>query len=88
MASSMIASKDLSKRYWAEAVGITCYVSNHVYCRPRTDKIVYEIWNGKMPTIKYFKVSCSTCYILRDQEHLGKFDKKSDEAIFLGYCTK
>lgn len=27
------------------------------------------------------------CYILRDQEHLRKFDRKSAEAIFLGYST-
>ena len=27
------------------------------------------------------------CYILRDREHLGKFDNKSDEGVFLGYST-
>ena len=29
----------------------------------------------------------SKCYILKDQENLGKFDAKSDEGIFLGYST-
>ena len=29
----------------------------------------------------------SKCYILNDQENLGKFDAKSDEGIFLGYST-
>ena len=26
-----------------------------------------------------------TCYILNDQEHLGKFQAKSDKGIFFGY---
>ena len=25
------------------------------------------------------------CYILNDREHLGKFDSKSDNGVFLGY---
>lgn len=35
----------------------------------------------------YFRVFGSKCYILNDQENLGKFDAKSDEGIFLGYST-
>ncbi|KAM2050957.1 hypothetical protein ACFX16_032634 [Malus domestica] len=37
--------------------------------------------------VKYFKVFGSVCYILRDQEHLAKFDTKSDKGIFLGYSN-
>ena len=29
----------------------------------------------------------SKCYILSDQDHLGKFDAKSDEGVFIGYST-
>jgi hypothetical protein len=42
---------------------------------------------GKKPTIKYFRVCGSKCYILRDRENLGKFDAKSDEGIFLRYSS-
>lgn len=87
MTSSMIVSKDLAKRFWDEVVTTTSYVSNHVFHRPGTDKITYEIWKGKKHTVKYFKVFGSSCYVLRDMEHLGKFDKKSDEAIFIRYST-
>jgi hypothetical protein len=54
---------------------------------PETNKTPYEIWRGKKPTVKFFKISGSKCYILRDRENLGKFDTKSDEGIFLGYST-
>ncbi|XP_022891884.1 uncharacterized protein LOC111406737 [Olea europaea var. sylvestris] len=40
---------------------------------------------GKKPTVKYFRVFGSKCYILRDRENLGKFESKSDEGVFLGY---
>ena len=52
-----------------------------------TKKTAYEIWNGKKPRVKYFRVFRSKCYILHDWENLGKFDAKSDEGIFLGYST-
>ena len=52
-----------------------------------TKKNAYEIWNGKKPKVKYFRVFRSKCYILNDQENLGKFNVKSDEGIFLGYFT-
>ena len=43
------------------------------------------MWFNKKPTVKYFHVFGSKCYILHDWENLGKFDTKSDEGIFLGY---
>ena len=52
-----------------------------------TKKTTYEIWNGKKPKVKYFRVFESKCYILNYQENLGKFNAKSDEGIFLGYST-
>ena len=50
-------------------------------------KTAYEIWNGKKPKVKYFRVFGSKCYILNDRENLWKFDTKNDEGIFLGYST-
>lgn len=87
MTTSMLTGKDLAKIFWVEAICTTCYISNCVYRRPGIDKTTYELWSGKNPTVKYFKVFGSMCYILRDREHLKKINKKSDEAIFLGYSN-
>jgi hypothetical protein len=73
--------------FWGEAVNIACNIINRVYLRPKTNKTPYEIWRGKKPTVKYFKIFGSKCYILRDRENLGIFDPKSDRGIFLGYST-
>ncbi len=42
---------------------------------------------NRKPTVKYFHVFGSKCYILTDREQRRKLDPKSDEGIFLGYST-
>ena len=37
--------------------------------------------------MSYFHVFGSVCYILSHKEHLGKFDAKSDDGVFLGYSN-
>ena len=64
-----------------------CYVHNRVTLRVGTTTTLYEIWKGSKPTVKYFHVFGSKCYILEDREHKRKIDPKSDEGIFLGYST-
>ncbi|CAL9026178.1 unnamed protein product [Prunus brigantina] len=46
-----------------------------------------HFWAEAKPNVSYFRVFGSTCYILRDMEHLSKFDSKCDKGIFLGYST-
>jgi len=77
MARVMIHSKNLAQHFLGEAVNIACHIINQVYLRPETNK----------PTVKYFRIFESKCFILRGQENLGKFEAKSDEGIFLGYST-
>lgn len=55
--------------------------------RKGTSTILYEILKGRKPTVKYFHVFGSRCYILADHEQRRKMDPKSDEGIFLGYYT-
>ena len=87
MARSMLLGHNVSRRFWTEAVSIACHTANRVYLRPHTLKTPYELWTGKKPSLAYFHVLGSKCYILRDREKLGKFDSQSDEGIFLGYSS-
>ena len=48
----------------------------------------HEIWYGKTPTVKYFKVFGRKCFIKRTDEELGKFEPKEDEGILLGYSSR
>ena len=60
---------------------------NRVYFRSGTKKTPYELWKGRKPNVKYFRIFGSTCFILKDRENVGKFDSQSDEEIFLGYSS-
>ncbi|KAJ9552907.1 hypothetical protein OSB04_016952 [Centaurea solstitialis] len=40
----------------------------------------------KRPNIKFFHVFGCKCFVLNDREHVGKFDPKGDDAIFVGYA--
>jgi hypothetical protein len=66
---------------------MACHIINRVFLKLATNKTLYELWQGKKPTVKYFQVFESMCYILHDRENLRKFDVKSDVGIFLGYST-
>ena len=47
----------------------------------------YELWFGRLASIKHFKVFGRKCYIKNNVEQLGKYDDRAEEGIFLGYAT-
>ena len=84
----MIHIYDTPMQFWAEVINTTCYTTDKIFLRPRTKKTSYELWIERKHNFKYFRTFGSECYMLRDEENLGKFDIKSDVGIFLGYSTK
>jgi hypothetical protein len=83
----MLNDEKLSDGYWREVVSIVVYILNRGKIRINSNKTHYELWFGRAPSIKYFRVFGSKCYIKRLDENLGKFDARSDEGIFLGYAS-
>lgn len=84
---TMIIEGNVPHIFWTEAVSTVVYTLNQVNVKGDTGKTSYELWFGHAPTIIYFRIFGSTCYIKRDED-LGKFDARCDEGIFLGYSTK
>lgn len=72
-----------SVKLWAET--INTYVLNRVSLSASTLKTPYEIWKRRKPNLKYFHTFGSKCYVTKDREHLGKFNPRSDEGVFIGY---
>ena len=85
MARAMLHNKDAARQLWGEAVNTTCHTVNRVYFRPDTKKTPYELWKGRKPNVKYFRIFGSTYFILKDRENVENFDSWSKEGIFLGY---
>ena len=87
MARAMLYNKNVARNLWREAVNTACHTVNRVYFRPSTKKTPYELWKGRKPNVKYFRIFGSTCFILKDRENVRKFDSRSDEGIFLSYSS-
>ena len=87
MAKAVLHNKDMARNLWGEVVNIACYTVNRVYFKPSTKKTPYELWKGRKPNVKYFRIFGSTYFILKDRENVGEIDFWSDEGIFLGYSS-
>ena len=83
----MLYNKNVARNLWGEAVNTACHTVNRVYFRPGIKKTPYELWKGRKPNVKYFRIFGRTCFILKDRENVGKFDSRIDEGIFLGYSS-
>lgn len=82
----MLNDSNLQKYFWADGVSTTCYVSNRVIITPLLKKTPFELFKGRKPNITHFHIFGYKFFFLNnDKDILGKFDKKSDEGIFLGY---
>nr|GEW40825.1 Gag-Pol polyprotein [Tanacetum cinerariifolium] len=55
---------------------------------PRHEKTPYHIINDWKPSVKFFHIFGSLCYIVRDGENIYKMKEKDDACIFVGYSTQ
>jgi len=56
--------------------------------RPILNKTPYELFKGRKPNIMHLRVFGCKCHVHNNRKDaLGKFDPRSDEAIFLGYSS-
>ena len=63
-------------------------IVNQANVQVNSTQTPHELWYGKTPIVKYFKVFGSKCYIKRTNEKLGKFETRADEGILLGYSSR
>ncbi|GAV87077.1 hypothetical protein CFOL_v3_30503 [Cephalotus follicularis] len=88
MCRTLLNENNLPKYFWAEAINTSCYILNRISIRSFLKKTPYELWRGRKPNIGYFHAFECKCFIHNNgNDHLGKFDSKVDECIFLGYST-
>ncbi|GJU66850.1 retrovirus-related pol polyprotein from transposon TNT 1-94 [Tanacetum coccineum] len=72
----------------AEAIATACFTQNRSLVIPRHEKTPYHIINARKPSVKFFHIFGSLCYIVRDGENLDKMKEKGDACIFVGYSTQ
>lgn len=81
----MLNEQSIPQKSWCNAVDTSTYILNRILIRQIIGKTPYEILKGRKPSLDYFRVFGSKCYILNTKDYLTKFDPKSFEGVFLGY---
>ncbi|GKD93773.1 reverse transcriptase domain-containing protein [Tanacetum coccineum] len=81
-------NKTLHAYFAKEAISTACFTQNRSLVIPLHEKIPYHIINGQKPSVKFFYIFGSLCYIVRDGENLDKMKGKGDACIFVGYSTQ
>nr|GEV84028.1 hypothetical protein [Tanacetum cinerariifolium] len=68
-----------------EAVNTACYVQNKVLVVKPHSKTLYELFHVRTRTLSFIRPFGCPVTILNTKDHLGKFDSKADEGLFVGY---
>ncbi|GKC73239.1 retrovirus-related pol polyprotein from transposon TNT 1-94, partial [Tanacetum coccineum] len=85
MSRTMLNEQSIPQNFWCNSVDTSTYILNRILIRLFLGKTPYELFNCKKPSLEYFKVFGSKCFILNTKDYLTKFDPKSTEGVFLGY---
>nr|GEY36429.1 retrovirus-related Pol polyprotein from transposon TNT 1-94 [Tanacetum cinerariifolium] len=75
-ARTMLSAAKVSLFFWAEVIATTCFTQNRSLVIPRHEKTPYHIINDRKPSVKFFYIFGSLCYIVRDGENLDKMKEK------------
>nr|GFD12918.1 retrovirus-related Pol polyprotein from transposon TNT 1-94 [Tanacetum cinerariifolium] len=84
----MLSAAKVPLFFWAEAIATAYFTQNCSLVVPRHEKTPYHIINDRKPSVTFFHIFGSVCYIVRDGENLDKMKEKGDECIFMGYSTQ
>ncbi|GJU61177.1 retrovirus-related pol polyprotein from transposon TNT 1-94 [Tanacetum coccineum] len=87
-ARTMLSAAKVPLFFWAEAIATACFTQNCSLVIPRHEKTPYHIINARKPSVKFFHIFGSLCYIVKDGENLDKMKEKGDACIFFGYSTQ
>ncbi|GJY30083.1 retrovirus-related pol polyprotein from transposon TNT 1-94 [Tanacetum coccineum] len=79
MSRTMLNDQSLPQKFWCNTVDTSTYILNRILIRAILGKTPYELLRGRKPTLDYFRVFGSKCFILNTKDYLTKFDPKSYE---------
>ncbi|GKB50264.1 retrovirus-related pol polyprotein from transposon TNT 1-94 [Tanacetum coccineum] len=75
-ARTMLRAAKVPLFFWAKAIATTCFTQNRSLVIPQHEKTPYHIINDRKPSVKFFHIFGSLCYIVRDGKNLDKIKEK------------
>jgi transposase len=84
-ARSMLQTKSLPQKLWAEAVNTAAYILNLSGPTKVDDKTPFELWHGKTATTTHLKIFGTECYVHIPKQCRRKLDAKAVKGYLVGY---
>jgi transposase InsO family protein len=84
MARTMLDEHRTPRRFWADAIGTACYISNQIFLRSILHLTLLEVHFGRKPSVSHFRTFGCKCFVLKCG-NLDKFESRSFDGILLGY---
>lgn len=88
MVCVMLNESGTPQTFWREAVDTAVNILNKAHVQVNSDKNPYELWYGKLATLKHFRIFGNKCFINKIDDKVGKFESRVDEGILLGYSSR
>ncbi|GJZ53278.1 retrovirus-related pol polyprotein from transposon TNT 1-94 [Tanacetum coccineum] len=82
MSRTMLNEQSLPQKFWCNAIDTSTYILNQILIRAILGKTPYKLLRGRKPTLDYFRVFGSKCFILNTKDYLTKFDPKITNVTF------
>nr|GFA05477.1 hypothetical protein [Tanacetum cinerariifolium] len=75
-ARTMLSAAKVPLFFWAEVIATACFTQNRSLIIHRHEKTPYHIINDRKPSVNFFHIFGSICYIVIDGENLDKMKEK------------
>jgi transposase InsO family protein len=84
MARTMLNKHKTLRRFWADAISTTCYISNRIFQCSILNLTSFELRFGRKSSVSHLKPFGCKCFMLK-RGNLDKFESHSSVGILLGY---
>jgi hypothetical protein len=84
MARTMFDEHRTPRRFWADAISTTCYISNRIFLCSILYLTPFQLRFGRKPSVSHFRPFGCKCFVLK-RGNLDKFESLSFDGILLGY---
>jgi hypothetical protein len=84
MAKTMLDEHRTPRRFWADAISTTSYISNRIFLQSILHLTPFELHFCRKPSVSHFRSFGCKCFVLK-RENLDKFESHSFDGILLGY---
>ena len=85
---SMLHSRNVPAKFWAEAVQTAVYVLNRTTSTSRSHTTPYEAWWGLKPSLNHLRIFGCSAFIHAEKHTRTKLKPKSRPGMFLGYSEE